>query len=300
MPPAASSADPWDDWESEDYGRGVNPPSDEASANARLWQVANNSLSFGPSPVLSGHQGSNQNPYAYGSSSSTSSPAPAAAFVPSLKILKRPSNASAANAAANQAARDQQKKTLKDRERAYNEARNRIFGSSSSSTPNSAPQSGASSPVGKATSPTASTSQTPAEVTDLSASIDSLDLEGKKRAGSNTSRSGTPALGSSNRNSNPGKPRISRGAGAASPSQSTPNSSRPSTPSSTIIREPVNPPSSAEKNSSAKVHLQARGFSSTRKAKSLSPSAAAFVPGSFKASSTPKPANQEASGSEQQ
>lgn len=241
--------------------------------------------------MLSSHAGANHNPYAYGSSSSTSSPAPPAAFVPSLKILKRPSNnAGSANSASSQAARDQQKKTLKDRERAYNEARNRIFGASSGSAPTSAAPSGASSLVAKAVSPTiaAVSPSTSAQGQDLSASLENLDLDNQskkdapgKTAGKDASRSGSPAPGKLDRTSNPGRQRVSRVGGTASPSPSASATSRPSTPSSTIIREPVNPPSSADKNSSAKVHMQARGFSTTKKPKILSPAAAAFVPGSF-------------------
>lgn len=255
--------------------------------------------------MLSGQAGANHNPYAYGSSSSTSSPAPPAAFVPSLKILKRPSNnAGSAHSASSQAARDQQKKTLKDRERAYNEARNRIFGASSGSAPTSVTPSGASSPVAKAVSPTlaAVSPSTSAQGQDLAASLENLDLDldknskkdtASKTAGKDASRSGSPAPGKLDRTSNPGRQRTNRAGGTASPSQSTPVSSRPSTPSSTIIREPVNPPSSADKNSSAKVHMQARGFSTTKKPKVLSPAATAFVPGSFSIKQEQPPAKKQ-------
>lgn len=239
---------------------------------------SNNSLSIGPSAVHSGQSGALYNPYAYDSSSSTSSPAPPAAFVPSLKILKRPTDSTGSSSAANsQAARELQKKSLKDRERAYHEARNRIFGAGAASSSASTPISGTSSPTSGALSPKTPAMDTSFEPQNLASSVDKLTLDGEKE--------GVPvSVGMPRGDSSRGKQRTP-GRGVSTPTGSTPTSSRPSTPSTTIIREPVNPPSSADKNSSATAQMHARGFSKTKKKKILSPAAAAFVPGSF----APKP-----------
>lgn len=227
-----------------------------------------------------GSSGTLYNPYAYDSSSSTSSPAPPAAFVPSLKILKRPTSNPGSSNSNSQAARDLQKKSLKDRERAYHEARNRIFGANSDSAPPSATPSGASSPKASALLPSVPAMDTTEVTQQLASSIDALSLEkGKEKESTPEVAAGgsSLSLSSMNRSSSSGKQRFSSRVGGT-PSSSTPANSRPSTPSSTIIREPVNPPSSAEKNSSATVQMQARGFSKTKKKVILSPVAAAFVP----------------------
>jgi hypothetical protein len=258
---------------------------------------SNNSLSLGPSAVHAGSSGTLYNPYAYEANSSTSMPPPPAAFVPSLKILKRPTNNPGSSNSNSQAARDLQKKSLKDRERAYHEARNRIFGANSESAPASATASGASSPKASALSPSVSAMDATNMTQQLASSIDALSLEKEKQKESTPEVSvaeGSLPLGAVNRSSNPGKQRLSSRGGGTSLS-STPVNSRPSTPSSTIIREPVNPPSSAEKNSSATVQMQARGFSKTKKKVILSPVAAAFVPVSV----TAKPGNKSRKTSKQ-
>ncbi|TCD67360.1 hypothetical protein EIP91_000227 [Steccherinum ochraceum] len=126
--PASASSDPWDyspptqpsvpishkkvpaavpdDWDADE---------DEEDEPERLWENANKKA---PMPVVI---------TSTGTSSSVISPPPAA-FQPSLRILKRPS-ASSSSAASSSNGSDAQQKTYAEREAQYQAARERIFGS---------------------------------------------------------------------------------------------------------------------------------------------------------------------------
>lgn len=242
---------------------------------------SNNSLSFGPPNTHSNHLGpgggnsnynnNNINPYSYAASSSTSIPPPAAAFAPSLKILKRPNkNDSAASALNSQAAKDQ-KKSLKDREKAYNEARNRIFGATSpsigtgtGSNANNSPKSGASSPSGlRAVSPMSaehakksSNSSAPpspnpnldaiatlpsmeSSAASLTSSIEQLDLDKEQMPSSTSSAQGAGEKNMLSQTSSKVNPALGTGLGMRSSS----NRGRPRISSSNISLD--NSPSSS-------------------------------------------------------
>ncbi|CAD6582508.1 MAG: hypothetical protein CYPHOPRED_002050 [Cyphobasidiales sp. Tagirdzhanova-0007] len=245
------AADPWDDWESEDYARSSS--SGNAPSNARLWQVAyggafprpNSSLSFGTPPLSS-----NVNLYSYAASTSTPALPPPQAYLPSLQILKRPnsgasgSTSASALSAANEAAR--QAKTLQDRERAYREARVRIFGE-----------------------------------------------EKLAAAAAASSAMALAAAASSAENSESELPRPSRKAVGKTPENTD---SGASTPSTSIIREPIHPPA-ATSPKTAKDQQREKGFNTPRRSKpkkALSASAQEFKPLFLKASEI-APSSREAS-----
>jgi len=96
----------------------------QAAANAALWKQANTGLTY-VLPVPSSHSHSS-------SSASSSHPVPPAntVFAPALQILKRPTVGSpAAGKTEKELDKGEVEKNLRERERGYAEARERIFGS---------------------------------------------------------------------------------------------------------------------------------------------------------------------------
>jgi len=252
--------DPWDDWESEDYSRSSKPgtsasgntaPGNAAtgpssSSNAKLWEVANSSLSFVPSTTASTSTPTPASVYPYQSSSSTNMPPPQA-FMPSLKILKRPSatagGSASGSSSANGDAGKNAKQTLQDRERAYREARSRIFGPLDKGSP------------GATLSPSVTRSASPS----VPASTENSESEegGSGRRGKDTSANPSGISQRKKRNE------------AASGG-----------PTSTLLREPINPPTAQKGNSS-------KGFTRTRRSKTpLSPAAQEFTPSFLKGGSS--------------
>jgi len=298
--------DAWDDdWENEDYARGGPPaPSGSGSANAdgrdaaaadnaRLWQIANTSLSFGPQTTSTGAGNARSNhAYAYDASGPSPAMPPPQAYMPSLKILKRPTSA-AANRASSSAASSAaaQAKSLKDREKAYQEARRKIFGESEMAAIN------APLPASPALSPGQSPDVSEGEQQQLPQSGQQQQQSIPAKQGRDGSRAGKKGTGNGRGDSRqrkgapppPSAPAAGTSAGSLSVPGSSHNtppvSSRPSTPLAlasvaggpSLIREPLNPPSANSQTG----HVP-RGFTNTRKPpkvqKNLSPAAQAFVP----------------------
>ncbi|GAA5963283.1 hypothetical protein JCM21900_000319 [Sporobolomyces salmonicolor] len=124
---AKQQEDPFDDWETA-YSRDESVPT-EAARNARLWADANTvtptySILSSPSSSTSTFRAP---PSAALDASTTNGP-------PQLKILKRPQTSSAApsfgsrSRTASQEGRARSEKTLAEREKEYQEARRRIYG----------------------------------------------------------------------------------------------------------------------------------------------------------------------------
>lgn len=231
----APQTDPWDDWESEDYSRSSKPGTGSKaadpsiSANAKLWQVANSSLSFVPSTNASSNASTPASVYSYQSTSSTNMPPPQA-FMPSLKILKRPSGtgsgSTSPSSSINGDASKNAKQTLQDRERAYRVARSRIFGAEEKESTAASPPASVPPSVPASTENSESEENPPARRT---REMSSLGLRKKSV-----------------------------------------------TTGSTLLREPINPPT-AQKGKSNK------GFTRTRRSKTpLSPAAQVFTPSFLK------------------
>ena len=204
-----------------------------------MLDSSNNSLSLGPSATGSIQAGHSS--YIYNGSSSSSSPSgipPPQAFMPSLKILKRPSSATGNKGSTSpnsEAAAAAAAKTMRDREKAYKEARTRIFGEE------------------KAAASSAATSS--AENSESEAAI---------------KRPASAARGQMNSNK--------------------------ATSATTLVREPVNPPSataqSAGGNKTAKDLQREKGFNTARRSKpkkALSAAATEFKPVA-RSSHSPSPA----------
>ncbi|KAI8880478.1 hypothetical protein K501DRAFT_335371 [Backusella circina FSU 941] len=101
------STDPWDDWETAaDAGLNDYKPKEKAKVdNKELWEKANQYTT----PVII---------------MSDNNHTPAADYKPSIKVLKRPENASTIRTQTTKAP----VKSLADREKDYEEARRKIFG----------------------------------------------------------------------------------------------------------------------------------------------------------------------------
>ena len=259
----------------------------------------NTSLSFGlqttTTAAAGGRGPGNTNArsnYAYDASSASPALPPPQAYMPSLKILKRPTSAAAnkASSATASSAAAAQAKSLKDREKAYQEARRKIFGESEMAAIN------APLPASPALSP----GQSP-DVSEGEQQQQQQQQVVPAKQGRDGNRAGKKGVGNSRGDSRQRKgalpPPASAASASAAGSLSVPGGSsasatppvsvspRPSTPLAlasvaggpSLIREPLNPPSANTQTG----HVP-RGFTHTRKPpkvqKNLSPAAQAFVP----------------------
>lgn len=193
--------------------------------------------------------------------------------MPSLKILKRPDKASSNKShnsemtAAEKAALA--KKNLQDRERAYREARKKIFGNDGKADANSSTSQPGSGTVSPALPSHAKLGLTPP------GSADASESEGGGSGNTNKGkgRRGNKPAGDSSRDS-------SVTASAASSGRRRTAAPPADANAVTILREPINPPSTSGKSGNE----LPRGFNTARRQppkRVLSPAATEFTPRSI-------------------